>query len=266
MGVDQYSWPSKDHGKLFPYFVLVFFHQRSAHVSRTFWSTPTYGCGSKPTGSHFGVFGAPPMVEPTLAGIGMFTDNWDSDPWPYGYESSAGKEGMTPKKPSPTVSFEGIPRFNPTTLGPFPTEHQPDDAYSIVPNQSLYICFTSKPDNCRINVASSQRSIKHPIPSIPGFPPFPFLEPQSGHRFNGNNQSMDQLLTRENPATKAIKLSYLDSQTFHEKGNSPRHHPVFTGKPGGPVNTCPEFRDAPGCCWAASPTPGIRPRAWPSHG
>ena len=31
-----------------------------------------FGCGSKPMGSHFGV-GAPPILEPTLVGIGMFT-------------------------------------------------------------------------------------------------------------------------------------------------------------------------------------------------
>ena len=30
------------------------------------------GCGSKPMGSHFGV-GAPPILEPILVGIGMFT-------------------------------------------------------------------------------------------------------------------------------------------------------------------------------------------------
>ena len=31
-----------------------------------------YGSGSKPMGSHFGV-GAPPILEPILVGIGMFT-------------------------------------------------------------------------------------------------------------------------------------------------------------------------------------------------
>ena len=34
--------------------------------------TLTYGCGSTPMGSHLGV-GAPPIVEPILVGIGMFT-------------------------------------------------------------------------------------------------------------------------------------------------------------------------------------------------
>ena len=33
----------------------------------------SYGCGSKPTGSHFGV-GAPPILEPVFVGIGMFTE------------------------------------------------------------------------------------------------------------------------------------------------------------------------------------------------
>ena len=31
-----------------------------------------HGCGSKPMGSHFGV-GAPPILEPIVVGIGMFT-------------------------------------------------------------------------------------------------------------------------------------------------------------------------------------------------
>ena len=41
-----------------------------------------YGCGSKPMGSHFGA-GAPPILEPILMGIGMFTRGTGFDPWPY---------------------------------------------------------------------------------------------------------------------------------------------------------------------------------------
>ena len=42
------------------------------------------GCGSKPMGSHFGVFGAPPILEPILEGD--WDVHWgydlDFDPWP----------------------------------------------------------------------------------------------------------------------------------------------------------------------------------------
>ena len=40
------------------------------------------GCGSKPMGSHFGV-GAPPILEPILVGIGMFTGVRAFDRQPY---------------------------------------------------------------------------------------------------------------------------------------------------------------------------------------
>ena len=39
------------------------------------------GCGSKPMGSHFWV-GAPPILEPILVGIGMFTGGTGFDPRP----------------------------------------------------------------------------------------------------------------------------------------------------------------------------------------
>ena len=35
-------------------------------------------------GSHFGVVGAP-SLEPSLVGIGMFTEGRDFDPWPFQY-------------------------------------------------------------------------------------------------------------------------------------------------------------------------------------
>ena len=42
------------------------------------------GCGSKPTGSHFGV-GAPLILEPILVvGLGCSLGVRDFDPWPYG--------------------------------------------------------------------------------------------------------------------------------------------------------------------------------------
>ena len=45
-----------------------------------------HGCGSKPMGSHFGV-GAPPILEPILVGIGMFTGGVRGfDPWPHANE------------------------------------------------------------------------------------------------------------------------------------------------------------------------------------
>ena len=34
------------------------------------WISEAHGRGSKPIGSHFGVFGAPPILEPILVGIG----------------------------------------------------------------------------------------------------------------------------------------------------------------------------------------------------
>ena len=41
------------------------------------------GCGSKPLGAHFGV-GAPPILEPVLVGVGMFTGvRGHFDQWPY---------------------------------------------------------------------------------------------------------------------------------------------------------------------------------------
>ena len=39
---------------------------------RWMWCPQESGCGSKPMGSHFGV-GAPPILEPILVGIEMFT-------------------------------------------------------------------------------------------------------------------------------------------------------------------------------------------------
>ena len=42
--------------------------------------------GSKPMGSHFEVFGAPPILEPIFVGIDSdvhWGDNRGFDPWPY---------------------------------------------------------------------------------------------------------------------------------------------------------------------------------------
>ena len=37
---------------------------------------------SRPMGSHFGVFGAPPILEPILVGLGCSLGVRDFDPWP----------------------------------------------------------------------------------------------------------------------------------------------------------------------------------------
>ena len=45
---------------------------RSSSISTRSHFPEAYGCGSKPMGFHFRV-GAPPILEPILVGIGMFT-------------------------------------------------------------------------------------------------------------------------------------------------------------------------------------------------
>ena len=49
-------------------------HRTERAECRTLPRRKTNGCGSKPIGSHFEV-GAPPILEPILVGIGMFTKN-----------------------------------------------------------------------------------------------------------------------------------------------------------------------------------------------
>ena len=46
---------------------------RPSHARSTRAATAMWLWLSKPMGSHFGVFGAPPILEPMLVGIGMFT-------------------------------------------------------------------------------------------------------------------------------------------------------------------------------------------------